>query len=151
MPAAEVAFVLAAYPEGELPTYHGCLPGRANVVTDVHLYQNFGDWSQWKLLDYLAYPLVRQARLRTHLERGPVMVGEWSLGIAEPLMKQIAAMSPYRQEAIMRMHGNMLLAMLEEFAGWFFWSYRVDDRPAWSFRDAVERGWLPGGGKAVHA
>lgn len=143
MSADDVAFVLAAYPEGEMPVYHGCLPGKANVATDVHLYQNFGDWSSWKLLDYLAYPLTRQAKLRPFLERGPAIVGEWSLSMAPPQAKQIAAMNPFRQRMLRRMHGEMLLAMLEEYAGWFFWSYRVDDRPDWSFRDAVEQGWLP--------
>lgn len=143
MPADEVAFVLSAYPECELPTYHGCLPGRDNVWTDVHLYQNFGDWQKWKLLDYLAYPLERQSRLRPQLQRGPIIVGEWSLGLARPLLEQIAAMPPFRQQLIKRMHGHMLLAMLEEYRGWFFWSYRVDDQPAWCFRAAVNRGWLP--------
>ena len=143
MPAEDVAFVLSAFPECEMDTYHGCLPGRANVWTDVHLYQNFGNWDQWKLLDYLAYPLQRQARLRKYLEQGPVIVGEWSLGLAPPLQAEILAMPLYRQELIRQMHGDMLLAMLEEYTGWFFWSYRVDDRPEWSFRDAVNCGWLP--------
>ena len=143
MPADRVAFVPAAFPEGELPVYHGCLGARPNVVTDVHLYQNFGDWSSWGLLDYLAYPLTRQAKLRTHLARGPVLVGEWSLAWAPPIEQQIAAMPAFRQRELRRMHGHMLLAMLEEFDGWYFWSYRVDNRPAWSFRDAVEQGWLP--------
>lgn len=144
MPADEVAFVLSAYPESELPTYHGCLPGGDNVWTDVHLYQSFGDsWDRYSLLDYLAYPLQRQARLRTHLQRGPAIVGEWSLGIAKTIEQQLHALSPQRQSLLMRLHGQMLLAMFEEFTGWFFWSYRVDDRPHWSFRDAVELGWLP--------
>ena len=149
MPAERVAFVTAAYPEGELARYHGCLPGRANVVTDVHLYQNFGDWSSWALLDYLAYPLARQARLRPQLARGPVCVGEWSLALAGPLAQEIGALPPVRRDALLRMHGHMLLAMLEEFAGWYFWSYRVDDRPAWCFRDAVARGWLPDNFSAI--
>lgn len=143
MPADEVAFVVAAYPESELAAYHGCLGPRANVWTDVHLYQSFGNWEHMPLLEYLAYPLQRQHRLRPQLARGPVIVGEWSLGLAAPQRAEILAMPVFRQELIMRMHGQMLLAMLEEFAGWFFWSYRVDDRPDWSFRDAVERGWLP--------
>ena len=143
MPAEEVAFVVAAYPEGELGTYHGSLPGRENVWTDVHLYQSFGDWSKIALLDYLAYPLERQSRLRAHLQKGPIIVGEWSMGLAPPQAAQIAALPAFRQQLLMRMHGHMLVAMLEEFTGWFFWSYRVDDMPAWSFRTCVERGWLP--------
>jgi glucan 1,3-beta-glucosidase len=144
MPAEEVAFVLAAYPEGELGTYHGCLPGRANAWTDVHLYQCFGeDWRKMSLPEYLAYPLLRQARLRPQLERGPVIVGEWSLGISPRLAPEIEKMPPHRQDLTVRLLGLAQLAMLEEFTGWFFWSYRADDRPHWSFRDAVERGWLP--------
>ncbi len=143
LPADRVAFVLAAYPEGEMPKYHGCLPGRQQVWTDVHLYQSFGDWSRWTLLDYLAYPLGRQSRLRVFLDQGPAIVGEWSLALAAPLEQQIQALPALRQELLRVMHGRMLLALFEEFQGWFFWSYRVEGRPQWSFRDAVARGWLP--------
>jgi glucan 1,3-beta-glucosidase len=144
MPAERVAVVIPAYPEGELPVYHGALGARANVWTDVHLYQNFGDcWDDWRLDDYLAYPLERQGRLRKHLERGPVMVGEWSMCLAPALLKQIEAMPAFRRQTVLQMHGRMLLATLEEYDGWFFWSYRVEGRPDWSFRDCVERGWLP--------
>jgi glucan 1,3-beta-glucosidase len=143
MPADRVALVIAAYPESEFARYHGCLPGEPNVLTDVHLYQNFGDWSGWGLLDYLAYPLTRQARLRPVLARGPALVGEWSLALAPPQAGEIEAMDPVRRDVLLRMHGHMLLGMLEEFAGWFFWSYRVDGHPAWCFREAVARGWLP--------
>lgn len=144
MPVDEVAFVLAAYPEGELGTYHGCLTGRPGVWSDVHLYQCFGDdWKTMSLPDYLAYPLQRQTRLRPHLERGPVIVGEWSLGVAPCQAAEIDGMTPHRRDLTMRLLGLAQLAMLEEFTGWFFWSYRVDERPHWSFRDAMERGWLP--------
>ena len=144
MKAEDVTFVLAAFPEGEMPTYHGCLGERANVWTDVHLYECFGEgWEKMPLLDYLAYPIERQGRLRAHLQRGPAIVGEWSMGMAGCMAKQIAAMPPYRQQLIMRMHGQMQLAMMEEFQGWFFWSYKVDNWPVWSFRDSVARGWLP--------
>ena len=143
MSADNVAFAINAFPEGKLGNYRGALGERANVWTDVHLYQNFGDWSDWHLLDYLAYPLERQKRLRTHLARGPVIVGEWSLSMAPPLQRQVDAMSEFQRDALYRSHANMLLAMLEEYRGWFFWSYRVEGKPHWSFRDAVDRGWLP--------
>lgn len=144
MPADEVAFVLSAYPEGELPTYHNCLPGLRNVWTDVHLYQNFGDtWDKWQLHDYLAYPLERHGRLRKHLQGGPIIVGEWSLALAPAMQKLIDALPPVRRDLIMAMHGRMLLSTFEEFTGWFFWSYRVEGQPNWSFRDVVEMGWLP--------
>ncbi len=137
------AFVLAASPEGELSTYHGCLGDAPSVWTDVHLYQSFGDWERWPLLDYLAYPLRRQPALRAAAARGPLIVGEWSLAMGGPAAREIEAMPPWRRDLLMRMHGNMQLALYEEFTGWFFWSYRVANRPHWSFRDAVERGWLP--------
>jgi hypothetical protein len=39
-------------------------------------------------------------------------------------------------------------AQLDGFAaadGWFFWSYKTeaDHMPGWSYRQAVERGWMP--------
>ncbi|MBN2711183.1 MAG: cellulase family glycosylhydrolase, partial [Planctomycetes bacterium] len=144
MPASEVAYVLSAYPEVELPTYHNCLPGRDNVWTDVHLYQSFGDgWEKMDFLKYLQHPLERQIGLRKYLATGPVIVGEWSMSVAPAMAKLLKTLPPERQEMIMRMHGFMQLTMLEEFTGWFFWSYRVDNMPHWCFRDSVERGWLP--------
>ena len=143
MPADRVAFVIAAYPEGELATYHACLGDRPNVWTDLHLYQCFGEWNHMELLDYLAYPLQRQKKFAQHIERGPIIIGEWSMGIAPSISRKLDGMSSVMRRHAMAMLGRMQLAMYEQFGGWFFWSYRVDDRPAWCFRDCVERGWLP--------
>jgi hypothetical protein len=27
--------------------------------------------------------------------------------------------------------------------GWFFWTFKTDEGGAWSFRDCVQRGWMP--------
>lgn len=143
MPADAVAFVLAAYPEGELGKYHGCLGDTPSVWTDVHLYQSFGDWEHLQPLDYFCYPLRRQEKLRQAAAKGPLIIGEWSMSMAGPASRHLAQLPAWRRNLLMRMHGNMQLALYEEFAGWFFWSYKVDGRPAWSFRDCVEQGWLP--------
>ena len=42
-----------------------------------------------------------------------------------------------------RAYAAAQLLSFEHYRGWFFWSYRTEDTPAWSLRDCVERGWLP--------
>ncbi len=42
-----------------------------------------------------------------------------------------------------RAYGAAQLSRSSDYRGWFFWSYRTETTPAWSFRECVERGWLP--------
>ncbi len=143
MPADDVAVVIAAYPEGQMDTYHGSLPGRANVWTDVHLYQSFQPWPDADPFSYLMAAVDRHERLSRWIARGPVIVGEWSLSWPRELGRPMRRLSPLAYDQFMRAYGSIQLASFDQTTGWFFWSYRVDDQPHWSFRDAVERGWLP--------
>jgi glucan 1,3-beta-glucosidase len=119
-------------------------PGFENAVLDVHRYQCFEPADV--ALDLAGH--LRKAgvawrdeadAIQRELAR-PAIVGEWSLGLApEP---DARADTEEGRIAYRRYAAAQLLAF-ERYAGWFFWSYRTESAPAWSFRDALERGWLP--------
>jgi glucan 1,3-beta-glucosidase len=143
MPEDEVALVIAAYPEGLMDSYHSCLGEMPNVWTDVHLYQSFCGWPNEDLVSYLQAAQGRQAKIKKWMEQGPAIVGEWSLSWPEELRSILQHQDQAIQDRLIQAYGKIQLAQFEQMTGWFFWSYRADDRPRWSFRDAVQRGWLP--------
>jgi glucan 1,3-beta-glucosidase len=82
----------------------------------------------------------------------PAIAGEWSLGLdlrvvslwAEgPFRHALEALDSFQEQVALRAYGAAQLLAFEHYAGWFFWSYRTEATPAWSFRDCVARGWLP--------
>ncbi len=143
MPPEEVAVVISAYPENRMSEFHGCLPEVPNVWTDVHLYQSFCDWPNEDPFSYIRAAAERHDRLRHWLSQGEVIVGEWSLSWPSRLVGPKSELSSLAHEGLMRAYADVQLASFEATRGWFFWSYKVEDRPEWSFRDAVERGWMP--------
>lgn len=143
----EVAVVIAAFTERRLGEFHRKLEGAVNVLTDIHPYACFGDWSADSLPDYLSWGV--RDKLPALKKVGPedLVVGEWSLGVAKNLRPVIEAMPAKQRAAAMRTFAAGQLTAYEETAGWFFWSYKVDCpdptmRIAWSYRDAVESGWM---------
>jgi glucan 1,3-beta-glucosidase len=143
MPADKVAAVIAAYPENLMDIYHGCLPDIANVWTDVHLYMSFVGWPNRDPFTYLEAATRRAKQITEWNTKGPVIVGEWSLSWPQELQDQLDMLPSAVVDQIMRSYASIQLAAYEQSAGWFFWSYKVLNRPQWSFRDTVERGWFP--------
>jgi len=139
----DVALVVAAYPESEMPTYHGCLGHHPDVWTDVHFYQCFVEWSDDALFDYLAANRDRRQHMQPYLDSGPIVVGEWSLGLPSNFNRELEQRDDVVMDAALRTYAGIQLGAFEEYTGWYFWSYKTEDRPQWSFRDAVNRGWLP--------
>mgnify|MGYP001144207311 CR=1 FL=1 len=82
----------------------------------------------------------------------PAIAGEWSLGLnlevvslwaPGPYNHALEKMDAFQEHVAYRGYAAAQLLSFEHYRGWFFWSYRTETTPAWSFRDAVERGWLP--------
>ncbi|HLJ57866.1 MAG TPA: hypothetical protein VKT77_22705, partial [Chthonomonadaceae bacterium] len=46
-------------------------------------------------------------------------------------------------DAAMRAYADAQLISYETTHGWFYWTYKIASGGAWSFRDAVARGWMP--------
>jgi glucan 1,3-beta-glucosidase len=52
-------------------------------------------------------------------------------------------MDDFQMDVAYRGYAAAQLITFEKYLGWFFWSYKTETAAAWSFRDCVERGWLP--------
>lgn len=70
----------------------------------------------------------------------PVIVGEWSLVLDG---ESTQGLSPIQLEAARRAYGNAQLMTYEQAAAWFYWTYRTEEGGIWSFRDCIEKCWLP--------
>jgi glucan 1,3-beta-glucosidase len=114
-------------------------PAFQNVIFDVHRYQCFEPADlALDLPGHVEKAEVAWASEADAIQRElglPAIVGEWSLGLGPG-----TASSP---DADYRAYGAAQLSAFERYAGWFFWSYRTENAPAWCFRECVERGWLP--------
>jgi len=129
--------------------------GYANVVFDVHCYQVFGGsyagWSRMTLAEHLRYATAQTSKhdarcIADHGER--VVVSEFSVALPvwgrNWLGKVHAALSESEKAQLRRCFA---LRQLRTFAtyteGFFFWCWRDDSGPEWSFSDATAKGWFP--------
>ena len=119
---------------------HG--PGYENVILDAHLYQCFSDEDHARdMAGQIEVAAVERKDLLDKMQRqNPCIVGEWSLGLPP---KSQEGMDALAKEAGMRAFGAAQLVSYERTRGWFFWTYRTEEGGGWSFRDSVNRGWLP--------
>lgn len=138
--------------------YQGLLapPAADNVVFDIHRYQCFVQDDVE--LDIFAHVGKTVAGWRQEADElidtsgRPTYVGEWSLGL-NPRFLQLwqdqpadcgrQAMDAFQQDLAYRAYAAAQLLCFEKYRGWFFWSYKTEDMPQWSFRDCVANGWLP--------
>lgn len=131
-------------------------PEFCNVVFDIHRYQCFVQAD----IDLDIYGHIRSAVVDWKHEADdinatlvyPAYVGEWSLGLhlkfvslwAEgPFKDTLQAMDNFQKSLAYRAYAGAQLITFETYQGWFFWSYKTETAPEWSFRDCVNRGWLP--------
>lgn len=131
-------------------------PEFANVVFDLHRYQCFVEEDVNRdLYQHLHKSVVDWKQeadtLIQHSGRDTV-VGEWSLGLnprfealwASQLQQPTSkAMDAFQRDLAYRGYAAAQLACFEKYRGWFFWSYKTETMPQWSFCDCVARGWLP--------
>lgn len=117
-------------------------PKYQNVFIDTHRYQCFSMrekrrdivWHLKKATRSVPKSLARLARWH------PVIVGEWSLALDRATTGRL---NPEQAGALNRAYGGAQLLAFSHARAWFFWSYKTENSPTWSFREAVERHWLP--------
>jgi len=138
--------------------YVGVLQGSEydNMVFDIHRYQCFVQEDK----DTDVYGHIKKSAIDWKNEADEIIqnsgrwtyVGEWSLGLDPKMMamwEQQAfdhdqpRMDVFQQDIAYRAYAAAQLASFEKYLGWFFWSYKTETMPHWSFRDCVEHGWLP--------
>ncbi|MCB1630951.1 MAG: glycoside hydrolase family 5 protein [Pseudomonadales bacterium] len=130
--------------------------GFENVWFDVHRYQCFDradiDMDIHGHLHKAGVQWKDEALAIQHELGVPAIAGEWSLGLdlkvvslwaPGPYNHALERMDRFQENTAYRGYAAAQLLAFEHYRGWFFWSYRTETTPAWSFRDCVERGWLP--------
>ncbi len=142
--------------------YAGLLqePEYRNVAFDIHRYQCF-ERSDLDL-DILGH--IRKSAVDLRLEADEIIresgyqvyCGEWSLGLdlkvvslwAEgPFNHALQGMDEFQLAAAHRGYASAQLLTFEQYAGWFFWTYRTETTPEWCYRDCVDQGFLPNPGQ----
>lgn len=110
-----------------------------NTILDMHLYQAFDaprrpdvhikkakhEWRE--LIDDISQTM-------------PVIVGEWSLGL-DP--KAFRGLDDFARDKALQAFAMAQMDSFSASEGWFFWTYKTETMPGWSYRDCVKRGWLP--------
>ena len=138
--------------------YEGFLtaPTFSNVVFDMHRYQCFTQED----LDLDIYGHINKSITDWKQEADDVIthsgrasyIGEWSLGLdlkTETLWQQgvfdypIDTIDEFHRTLMYKSFAAAQLLTFEKYIGWFFWSYKTEAAPAWSFKDCVQNGWLP--------
>lgn len=131
-------------------------PEFKNVAIDIHRYQCFvrGDLD----LDIFGHIRLSAVNLREEAETMvresgyQVYCGEWSLGLdmkvvslwAEgPFNHALESMDEFQMATALRGFAAAQLLAFEQCSGWFFWTYRTETTPEWSYRDCVDQGIIP--------
>jgi glucan 1,3-beta-glucosidase len=138
--------------------YSASLPAKLynNLIFDIHRYQCFVqadvDMDIYGHLNKAALDWQQEAvELLTQTDKATI-VGEWSLGLNPKMLElwqqaphspALAEMDNFQQNIAYQAYATAQLLSFEKYHGWFFWSYKTEDMELWSFKVAVERGWLP--------
>lgn len=107
-----------------------------NVMLDVHLYQCFS--AEDKALDLAGHIDKTQNEWANIFEQSdkPVMVGEWSLGL-DP--QTFVGMDANQEKEASKTYAKVQQLVFDQSAGWFFWTYKTEDMPGWSYRHCVNQ------------
>ncbi|MDD5273400.1 MAG: glycoside hydrolase family 5 protein [Methylovulum sp.] len=131
-------------------------PAFSNVIFDIHRYQCFvREDIDLDVQGHIEKSVVEWNNEADAINRDRgvrTIVGEWSLGIdlrvvslwaSGPFNHALEGLDDFQTDVAYRAHAGAQLITFEKYLGWFFWSYKTETTPAWCFREAVARGWLP--------
>ena len=117
-------------------------PEYVNVILDTHPYQCFNDEDRKRdLHGQVEFALLERKKLLDGMQAPAPLPGGRVVVCAAPGI----ARGPERLRA-RRRHAGVWRRPVDQFRrhpGWFFWTYKTEEGGAWSFRDCVQRGWLP--------
>lgn len=122
--------------------FSGALTAKRNfpVAMDHHWYHFFiPHWLQPRVSFKLYVTYLRQkAVLLERLSRAqPIIIGEWSGVLAG---EKVRAYPEKVYTAMVNRHIQRQLESFEHVAGWFYWSYKTEERGVFHFRSLVEDG-----------
>ena len=117
-------------------------PEYSGIILDTHLYQCYTPedkkrsiYEQIRLAGY-----DRKLQLDAMSKQLWTCVGEWSIAL-DPA--NYVGLSSFEKDTARRAYGAAQLLSYETTRGWIYWSYKTQEGGEWSFRNSVERGWLP--------
>lgn len=110
------------------------------VVMDVHWYQFGNVRERFEPLTHYFKRVGRRVGLIHHLERRqPIIIGEWSVVLSGKVLAKSDGLS--EAEAV-RQHAALQAGVYAQALGWFYWTYKTEQRGIWHFRSQVEEGVL---------
>ena len=135
-------------------------PEFCNVAIDIHRYQCFARDD----IDMDIFGHIRKSVVDLRIEADEIIrdsgyqvyCGEWSLGLdlkvvslwAEgPFNHALETMDQFQMAAAYRGYASAQLLTFEQYAGWFFWTYRTETTPEWCYRDCVDMGFIADPGR----
>jgi glucan 1,3-beta-glucosidase len=108
------------------------------AIMDIHWYQFGSVWRKNELLADYFTRVWRRAWLLLKLQRKqPVIIGEWSVVLTK---EALAGRAKDDTQAAFRQHGALQLETYDYALGWFYWSYKTEERGIWNFRSLIEDG-----------
>ncbi len=111
-----------------------------NILLDTHLYQCFSPFDKALTVQgHLDKTRHDWGSLGEKISR-PIIVGEWSLGLDK---QAFYGMDERVQHAATKAFADAQLEAFKQTRGWFFWSYKTETMPGWSYIGCVESGLLP--------
>ena len=114
-------------------------PEFRNVILDSHLYQVFTTKDKGLSIEgHINKAHKEWGRLLSKIDK-PVIIGEWSLGL-DP--KAFVGMDTELENAALKSYAKAQRETFNNYAGWFFWTYKTEDMPGWNYRHCVESGLL---------
>lgn len=117
-------------------------PEFTGVLLDTHLYQCYEDADRKRSIDghVQKAAVERRQQVQKTAAQLPTIVGEWSIALPPEVL---AGLKGFARDNALRAYGAAQLLSYESVHGWFYWSYKNEAFAEWSFRESVNRGWLP--------
>lgn len=116
----------------------GVLRGKSRAVMDIHWYHFLLPrytplWLYFRIIKARAY-LLRRLRFKQ-----PVIIGEWSSVLRHETFKN---MNQAQREKLVARHITLQQTVYQNCLGSFYWTYKMESKGGWNFRDMVEKGEL---------
>lgn len=117
-------------------------PKYLNTYIDTHQYQAYTKRDQkLNIAGHLSKTLRKLPPILAKMQRShPVIVGEWSIALNQ---KSLEGLDDRQIQSARRAYGDAQIITYAPVDAWFYWSYKTEGGGPWSFRDCIERGWLP--------
>lgn len=112
--------------------------GYKNIFVDRHIYQAYKRDSKRDVPSLLRKTVLWRNQILNAQKTSPVIIGEWSIA----LHHESRALNLKGRDAVFPQYSQAQLNAFTPAAGWFYWTYKTEDKGPWNFRTSVENGWI---------